>query len=95
MAVNDKNFKNASFCIKGGKFFIQDDGQKGKENTCRLLFMETKTGKEWWDKNKITKKISSEKPDFIFETSTGKTIGLEIVNLVITKQRNIMPQRHY
>jgi len=78
MTVNNKNLKNASVIRKGGEYFIQDDGQKGKENTYLSLFMETKTGKEWWDKNKITKKMSSEKPDFIFETSTGKTIGLEI-----------------
>jgi hypothetical protein len=88
MSENDKNFKNASFIHKGGKSFIQDDGQKGTESTYLALFLRTKLGEEWYDKNKITKKISGERPDFIFETSIGKTIGLEIVNLVIKTERH-------
>jgi hypothetical protein len=68
---------------KGGKFIIQNDGQKGSEATCLDFFMQTLEGKKWLHRHNIVNKISEESPDFIFETSTGKTIGLEITNLVI------------
>jgi hypothetical protein len=51
--------------------------KKSIENTYLSFFMESEAGKEWYDKNKIVRKISSESPDFIFEMTHEKTIGLE------------------
>lgn len=81
--LEKKNCKNTSLLFKGGKLIIQDDSQKGIENTYFDFFIKSKIGKEWYDKNKIIKKIEDEKPDFIFETSTGKIIGLEIINFIV------------
>jgi hypothetical protein len=68
---------------KGGKRIIKADGQDGLEATYLLLFKDTKEGKDWFYKNKITKTTKEESPDYIFETEGGKNIGLEITNLVI------------
>lgn len=83
----ENDIKNASFIHKGGKFIIQAYGQKGKENTYINFFMESEAGKEWYDKNKIISKAYCESPDFIFKTSTSKTIGLEISNLLFVKNK--------
>lgn len=74
--------KSTALISKGGRFIIQDNSKKGLEATYLALFTCTEEGKEWLTKNKISTKISNESPDFTFETSNGKTIGLEIVNFI-------------
>lgn len=88
LSLQEHNRQNSSLVYKGGKLIIQEDGQKGLENTYLNFFMETEAWKEWCDKNKATKIIPGESPDFVFETSNGKNIGLEITNLIVkTKWR--------
>ncbi|MDR0399077.1 MAG: hypothetical protein LBH33_04700 [Endomicrobium sp.] len=86
----ENDIKNASFIHKGGKCIIQEYGQKGKENTYIDFFMESEAGKEWYDKNKIISKASCESPDFIFKTSTSKTIGLEIIDLFVQNKATLV-----
>ncbi|MCL2887743.1 MAG: hypothetical protein FWF35_00275 [Elusimicrobia bacterium] len=81
--MTENNTKNASLVHKAGKFRIQDNTQKGVENIHFSIFMETDIGREWWKKNNITKKVDAEEPDFLFETSMGKVIGLEITNFIV------------
>ena len=68
---------------KCGKYIIQENGKKSLEITYLDFFKQTSEGEKWLKKNKITKTIPRESPDFIFETSIEKTIGLEITNLVL------------
>jgi len=72
-----------NFTHKGGRFIVQGDRKKGSESTYLNFFIQTFEGKKWLDKNNITKATPEESPDFIFETSTGKTIGLEITELFL------------
>ncbi|MDD2524292.1 MAG: hypothetical protein PHT81_05560 [Endomicrobiaceae bacterium] len=81
--VDKENSKNTCLLLNGGKAIIQKNSKKGIENTHFNFFIETKTGKEWYERNKIVNKIDIEKPDFLFETSTGKTVGLELTNLIV------------
>ena len=80
--MTENNIKNASVIYKAGKFRIQEDGQKGIENTYLSIFMETDIGKKLIAKNNIVNKVPNETPDFLFKTSAGKTIGLEITNII-------------
>jgi hypothetical protein len=82
-----ENSKSTSLLFKGGNLIVQENSQKGIENTYFDFFIKSKIGKEWYDKNKIIKKIEDEKPDFIFEMSTGKTIGLEIINFIVKSDK--------
>jgi len=75
--------ENKKIIRKGGMFIIQDDGPKGTESTYLALFTRAKEGEEWMSKNQITTKISNESPDFIFNTPSGKIIGLEITNFIV------------
>ncbi|MDR2427783.1 MAG: hypothetical protein LBD19_02410 [Endomicrobium sp.] len=86
----ENDIKNASFIHKGGKCIIQEYGQKGTENTYIDFFMESEAGKEWYDKNKIISRADCESPDFIFKTSTSKTIGLEISNLFVKNKATLV-----
>lgn len=72
---------------KAGKFIIQDYGKKGKEATYLALFTCSTEGEEWMKQNHITKKLSSESPDFLFKVQNNKTIGLEIVNLIVKSDK--------
>jgi len=85
--VQNKKSKNTCLLLKCGQFILQENSQKGIENTYFKFFIETKIGKEWYETNTIVKKLDTEKPDFLFETSTGKTIGLEITNLIVKSDK--------
>ena len=75
---------NASVVYKGGKYLIQQDGKKG-EDTYIYLLLESEAGKKWLINNKIleTKPQECESPDYLFQTSQGKIVGLEITRLLI------------
>lgn len=82
--IQKENSKNASLLFKCGEFIIQENSQKGIENTYFYFFIRSKIGKEWNEKNKIVKKLDSLHPDFIFETANGKTVGLELTNFIVS-----------
>ena len=78
---------------KGGRFIIQDEGQKGTEATYLALFTRDKVGEQWMHDNGITIKKSCERPDFIFEVPGRPTIGLEIVNFILPSDKNSATMR--
>lgn len=77
----------------GGGFIIQGDGQKGKESTFLALFGQSKVGKDFVRKNKIISKTDAESPDFLLNTENGRTIGIEVVELVLRTQKVIATTR--
>lgn len=79
--------KNTCLLLKCGELIIQENSQKGIENTYFYFFIQSKIGKEWHEENKIVKKIDREEADFIFETANGKTVGLEIINLIVKSDK--------
>lgn len=62
---------------------MQVNAKKIIENTYLNLFLSTEVGKCFWQQQNIVRHISSEAPDFLFTTSSGKIIGLELTNLTI------------
>ena len=77
----------------GGGFIIQGDGQKGTESTFLALFGQSKVGKDFVRKNKIISKTDAESPDFLLNTEDGRTIGIEVVELVLRTQKVIATTR--
>lgn len=75
------------FIHKGGRFIIQDDGQKGLEATYLALFTRHPIGEQWMNDNQITTKLCRECPDFLFKVPDNKIIGLELVNVVVPNNK--------
>lgn len=82
--AQNENSKNTCLLIKCGELIIQENTKKGMENTYFNFFLKTNRGKEWYEKNKIVKKIDREEPDFIFETTPGEKVGLELTNFIVS-----------
>lgn len=77
------------YCItyKAGCWLKQELTQKGEEDLYLSLFQKTQYGQDWVKSNGIVDIISTECPDYLCRTSDGKTIGLEVTNLVVPTKR--------
>ena len=74
------------YSFKGGgikPMLVGNKNETKKANESLLLdcFLDTKIGRKWCTKNKITDKTDSEEPDFLFNSDTG-VHGLELVQFV-------------
>lgn len=89
MTVKNKEFGQKQNCDDTSLIHKSDNAiiQKNLENTHFSFFKETKLGQEWHRINEIVKKLDSLHPDFIFETLTGKTVGLELTNLIVQSNK--------
>ncbi len=75
------------YSFKGGgikPMLVGNKNETKKANESLLLdcFLDTKIGRKWCTKNKITDKIDSEEPDFIFTDLNRLSHGLELVKFV-------------
>jgi len=57
--------------------------KKEEEINCLNQFLNTKLGKNWYQKYKIKNRLDEEHPDFIFITDDNKRIGLEVTNFIM------------